>query len=271
MNENLNLFLEKLSWNKEFNNLKTIFSLNSAKRNKAEDIFFVSGIKEKDGRASDNDIIEKNYFFLDFDLRENVKINENRIISDIELNKMIGDLLLELEQIDKFKEWGACVNSGNGVHFYYINGSLPYIDKIKYREGVSDIIEELNEILSKKNKNFVADIACCNIGRLSRLPGSLNHKRQQKYGLPAKEVVLLGVENTTSQLINEIYDRAEKRKTKTKAQTINNHEKNLLKKEWFEDRINKILEIPLAPIVCSDFGFTIAPDNKNFLHENRKG
>lgn len=263
--ENLETFLSLFNWKIEFNNLKIPLKKEIAINRKDQNIYFLAGVNDLQKRNGDNDIVEKNYFYLDFDIRENVLKNENRIITDTELEEKIAFILEILEKNDKYKEWSALVNSWNWLHVYYRNNENIKIDIKKYKDGVSEIIKTLNETIN--DKNLLADGACCNIWRIARLPFSFNLKRKEKYNLENKQVKLYWIEKRNSRLVLEINSIAEQvEKEKKIKEQIKTSEQNKENDEVME----KILKLDLYEMIKNDFWFIPAGDGKNFLHDCRK-
>lgn len=160
---------------REINNLISILpqhKLNFAPKQQLKNIYFVDGVKEeKQGRASDEDIISKKTIIFDLDIR---KLFPN-VRDETLKTTFLTDLLARLQQSSIFSGINAVVFSGNGLHLYYIakeekdctgGASLwSYNYEIK--------VKQLEEVLGRSG---LVDIACRNIGRVFRLPGSWNDK-----------------------------------------------------------------------------------------------
>jgi hypothetical protein len=108
----LEKFLSLFNGNFEFNNLTQKLTKQIAINNKKENIYFVAGVKDNTiKRANDEDILEKNYFVIDVDIREYFNKKDNKIIDDTELKRCINQLVVLCETDGYFKEWSAFINS----------------------------------------------------------------------------------------------------------------------------------------------------------------
>lgn len=145
---------------------------------KNEDIYFVGSVRpDKEGRASDDDIIAKNYMGFDFDLRK-----EWQGINQKSMEDFYAFLCEQLEKDPILKDFGAVVNSGNGLHLYYFFDDLEKYDKVLWTQKYEELSERIFSLTG-----FNVDPACKNIGRIMRLPGTFN--QQKKYQNEEKKEV----------------------------------------------------------------------------------
>ena len=139
-----------------------------------QNLYWLGGVHpDKVGRAGDDDIIAKNYFYVDFDIRSH---NEHITITDQDIKDAWSWMKAGLDAHELLKSWSYCVFSGNGLHVYYF---LPdsFTDKKEYAAAVGSIA-----VLAGKETMCLneVDTSCVNIGRLARLPGSINQKTGQR-------------------------------------------------------------------------------------------
>ena len=255
----LEKFLSLFNGNFEFNNLTQKLTKQIAINNKKENIYFVAGVKDNTiKRANDEDILEKNYFVIDVDIREYFNKKDNKIIDDTELKRCINQLVVLCETDGYFKEWSAFINSWNGCHIYYRADKSLNISKEDYSIWVK-VIYELFDLLLKNNWYWITcDHSCSNISRITRLPESINFSRNKKYWLEPKKVEILALEKNNSQLIEKIKDFADQKKN----EKIENSYLDKTKKE--NETIEKILSLPLSSIICEYLPVELASDLKNF-------
>jgi hypothetical protein len=119
---------------------KNLFFVGGVNKN------FVSELKEKNGsgRASDSDIVEKNYFFIDIDIRKFIYTKRKMIISQEFLLEIIDGIKEKINNDPLFAQW-SCINcSGNGVHIFYIGKHMAIAEEI-YKAGVKHIYKKFIE------------------------------------------------------------------------------------------------------------------------------
>lgn len=193
----MNKFLNRFSWNLEFNTLDTVYSkLEDIPSFEEKNVFFLAGLKEPlNRRASDNDISLKNYFVLDLDIRSNSEDD----ISDEEI-KACADILEETLDWTPFADWSYINYSWNGLHVYYIGKDIQATAR-QYSDGVGYIYREFERVVD--NNLFSPDYACRNIWRIMRLPWSVNQKNWKK-------VEILREKQVSSSLVSFIPAFAEK-------------------------------------------------------------
>lgn len=168
------------------------------------DIYFLAGVSDSfphNERANDDVIVEKSYVAFDIDIRKQLEDK-----SDQALDQVIQVLSDFLKTDEFFQDWGALVCSGNGLHIYYFNDVVKLSGKKKiYSEGYSTVVGILNSHLRVAlafagiKGQIEADIACKNVGRIMRIPGSYNHKGEEK-----KHVRLIELRDKKSNMLYEI-------------------------------------------------------------------
>ncbi len=172
----------------EINDLRTVFNVpvdqidNFLSVAIDSNVYFVGGIWELKKRASDKDIIKKNYFAIDIDLRKIAKDLYRIEISDSEIihwGETVCDYLKD-EFPETFWKIRYCVFSWNGLHLYYFRESPVEIigdwNPSIWAEWLNNVFEEF---LTLMWDSCAPDFACKNIGRILRLPGSVNQKTKK--------------------------------------------------------------------------------------------
>jgi len=139
--------------------------------NADKDLYFLGGVDPQRGRerARDEDVKQKNHFFIDLDLR-----TQNPEITDGEI-KEVGHTLEETLANHSFLgRWRYICFSGNGLHIHYFGDSVPLTSLEQWREGMKHLISTF-----EKHTGMEADKGCINAARLCRLPGSWNNKNSK--------------------------------------------------------------------------------------------
>ena len=137
-------------------------------KNSYKDLYFLSGVDPKINlqRASDEDVRQKNHFFIDLDLR-----TQNPEITDIEIKEVGHSLEEVLAKHPYLASWRYICFSGNGIHIHYFGDPIPLTSHEHWREGMKHLISTF-----EKHTGMEADKGCINAARLCRLPGSWNNK-----------------------------------------------------------------------------------------------
>jgi len=176
--------IESPSSSIQFGKLDRVLSLDyesilSAPEWNTDNLYFLGGVaKGKTERASDADIVEKSYVAFDFDLRTEWPYIDDQGISD-----WATYMVESLQKDDLLSNYGAVVQSGNGVHLYYFFPPFQVTEEARgcWSENYSLLVSRL-----KETKGVSPDPSCKNIGRIFRMPGSKNFK-----STPPKNVSLL--------------------------------------------------------------------------------
>lgn len=265
----MDTFLSAFSWHIEINNLSHIVSLSSISE-KSENIFFLGGIREwLLQRASDNDIISKNYFVIDLDIRsEYLKSMLVPCTTEYIIHTAYAIIWL-LRKHKYFSEWRFILFSGNGLHIYYIWDTLTVpnqITKETYSAWVETIYREFQEYV--RCEWIKPDYNCRNISRIMRLPGTINKKN----GLLCR---VLYSQPISSRLVNELFIRGAK--SIEKQLSIDNEkeiiykkeQKERIKKSWDQENIYEMInkEFPAYHFAEEINGFKLAPNWRNFINE----
>lgn len=174
------------TWKVEFNDLSTAVRFEDILEMKT-DIYFLAGVEDQFKRNSDDDIVFKNYFVVDFDIRENYK-KKYWIILDDDVLMLYGDILKEKLKKWWYGDWRYLVFSWNWFHFYYVWHWDKY-DKDKYSKVVLYHYKKIDKIF--EDDVIKVDRVCKNIWRILRLPWSNNYKRAKKYKLEPCECYIV--------------------------------------------------------------------------------
>lgn len=213
----MNDFIKKLGWAEglEISDLKRVLPWTYRDvllKNGGKDIYIVWGKKPwVMKRCWNNDITSKSYFIFDIDIRDNhMKLNDWKILSEIELERRIKLLMYLLEKDRYLAEWSYIINSGNWIHIYYCWRPIIVwtdISSEEYSRGVQKIydifityMESRMKVINQDLRDLYPDYMCSNIARTTRLPLSYNCKK--KYWLPALKVKIYAYQKTDSRLLS---------------------------------------------------------------------
>lgn len=189
--------------------------------NKFTDLYFLGGVDKNlcapapHKRATKNEHVkEKKYTFFDFDIRSQLaKLNKEVSNDDIKNLAEVYKDAVKYHPI--FKDWGAIVFSGNGLHVYYFS-EVVAVDNQQYSLGYVNQCLEISKIFG-----YEADQQCQNTGRIARMPGSYNNKN----GLHSLVEIIESQESNSLLLQKMMSYRAPKlerppQKTYTRAESI---------------------------------------------------
>ena len=101
----------------------------------------------------------KNYFVVDYDIRENYKKVTGELLSDDKLHQMLEHIVTVTEGTE-FEQRRYVVFSGNGFHFYYTSADLP-MEKLRYKDLVEYLYQKLDKLFA--DPIFKVDHSCANI------------------------------------------------------------------------------------------------------------
>lgn len=262
-------FLDTLSieWTKfEFTKITIewikIIDLNEALLNKTKNIYFLWGVREDlvywiGLRAKDTDIVQKRYFCIDLDIRKKYEeefgeecSNEDIIQEWLNIAKYIGDLN------EYFSEWRYIVFTWNGLHIYYVSDPQD-ISKEDYSLAVERIFRQWDKVVW--SKTFSSDHACKNIGRILRLPWTVNQKNWAEVKIIAEQEVKSRLVDSLKNLADterkEVEDRnrIKQKEIEQRMATYSKDDNNLY------DVINQIPAWQIAQMLLPQF-----PLNKNW-------
>lgn len=251
--EKIKQFLDSLSptGKIEYNNLSRVLSFDEA-MSLQDDIYFLASVEDTKKRNGDKDIIAKNYFVVDFDIRENRYKLKSEIIDD---QALMGTLeyIISVSEGTLFDNRRWLVNSWNWFHFYF-TWIFP-IDS--YAEFVGWIYKQFEKIFT--DPIFKIDHACKNIARITRLPWTQNYKRKKKRGLePVMVEIITNIDRDidTAPLLEKFMQEKVKKKADEEIS------KQMLRVK--DDQLQAILQIPIEDLVYKYCWLELMPDKKNF-------
>ena len=138
----------------------------------------------------------KNYFFLDFDIRNYFRDKENVEVSDDEIIQIWNDLARFLCDNPKygFNQWRYIVYTGNWIHLYYVWVDLIVGQDVSVKEyayGVTKIYQAFHDYMGVEY--LEPDKACRNIWRVARLPDSINQKNGKRVVILAEQKDMISI------------------------------------------------------------------------------
>lgn len=242
----------------EFNNLDKTFSFDEALQYK-DNIYFLASVQDKMKRNWDKDIVFKNYFYVDFDLRENFKKAMNEVMSDEDMFIYLEFIKSELKNNERWDR-RYIVFTGNWFHFYWVwNGNSYWVED--YKKTVERYYTDIDDIF---NDPFLkVDHACKNIWRIARLPWTLNYGRQKKYWLEPREVEIIEDTGIMSEKIKDISVVAQLQTEKDIKEDIKRQIKDIS-----DPTLEAILNLDIIPLVEEYTWLKIWKDKKNFPDDN---
>lgn len=220
--------------------------------NQDKNLFFLAGVNPDVGmaRAKNNDVKQRRYIVLDFDIRSDMK--EIGEITNEEIKAEGFRIGKELSRHDALKDWSYLIFTGNGIHVYYIGN--PTLCDDFFIEGVQKIYNKVEKLVG-----FAPDSACKNSARILRMPNSYNNKKDKK------KVEVLVEQERVSDLLDKVRDIGEQSITKAKQDAqLKNIKFSLQSDSSVYEAIN---QIPIGQLVAKHFGWTF--DGRNF-YENGK-
>lgn len=241
-------------WKVEFNNLDKAMTFDEALAFEGN-IYYLASVEDKTKRNSDKDIIFKNYFFVDFDLRENWKKINNTIVDDLSMDIQLEFIKSELTK-KWYWDWRFIVSTGNWYHFYWVWDWNNYLVD-DYKNVVEYHYSEIDNIFNAPT--YKVDHACKNIWRIARLPWTKNYWRKTKYGLEPAEAIILEDTWVSSDKILNITKLALELQQKEIKENINRQMKNIS-----DPCLEAILELDIVPLIEDYTWLQLGKDKKNF-------
>ena len=263
------------------------------KKYENKNLYFIAGVTPDIGndRCSDFHIIKKNYFVLDFDIKE-VERNitaEPLIKKEIELKKpetrkgemeiakeitesvpyisdgemcVISDNILAVINDDKMLgDYYMTVNSGNGLHIHYLEAEPADLSEDRYKQYKAGMKALLRRITGRI---YPVDEGCFNAARLFRVPGSFNNKKEKK---PA---TILDAPKKQSHILNDIIADGikELKALEERKGEMEKRKKAKINLNGNEDIFSAIKQIDVVNLICSLYPvyYKDGPSN-NFFHK----
>lgn len=223
---------------------------------KNNNLYFLAGINAEDPkmktfRASDINILKKNYFYIDLDIRKtNPDLTDEQIKTDI-WEKWAKPCLKAMGT--PFSDWRYVVFTGNGLHIYYSGRAIDIPDKKLWSAGLNAFLDAIEKSFGEK-----FDRACCNPARIARMPGSMNCKKQ-----PFKLVEIIDFQD---KIVNLSAVLADGEKAILLEQANDKKRMEDIKKQYpdRDEVYAEIDKIPVAKVLCMLTGWSLNSDNKNF-------
>ena len=190
----------------QFGYAETVLTTDFSKfdLSKQKNLFFLPGVKESiKGRAKNDDIFSRNHFFIDLDLRKDLKLGNTKEDTDKILE--VAKEILEKIKGTPFENYTLVNFTGNGIHLHYIGSFITITpeDIPLWKLGVSSIYEEFEALTGHE-----CDYSCSNVGRICRVPGSINEKK----GFEIQGLILKANLDKESELLDQILTRGSKLK-----------------------------------------------------------
>lgn len=241
----------------EFNDLKQTYSLTDALALES-DVYFLASVTDTSKRNGDSDVIFKNYFVLDFDVRENTKKATGELLDDDVLD-LCQQVIVEKLEEGWYGDWKYCVFTGNGYHFYYIGKWGTYSPE-DYSLFTMSHYNKVNGIFT--DDTWHVDVSCKNIGRILRLPGTNNYKRIAKYGMALAECKIIEERDMLTDKFDTFYEVVDKEKQ----EKVVKEAAYWIKKSMFgnsENVIDQILDINIFDLIYEFNGIQPMSDMRN--------
>ena len=176
--------------NIEISNLRQRFSIDDIvyyNEQRWDNVYFCWNVDPEAERCSNDTIISKNYFYLDFDVRQGRYEKDKYIMTDEEVFEIWEKIKTALND-SILLWWRFFVFSGNGFQVHRIWKEPMVIDKNTYSKAMKFIMNYCAEnILKRYDIDVKLDMACSNIARVWRLPYTYNHSRVKKFWLEPRK------------------------------------------------------------------------------------
>ncbi len=143
-----------------------------------ENIYYLAGVKPGLlDRAKDEDVLLKNYFAVDFDIRKELSTSSERC-SDEKLLKKANEIMNKLDTHELYSTYSCVIFTGNGIHLYFFGNTIDVSEKAEtWKVGLEYIFSDIEKIVE-----FPCDHVCRNTSRILRIPESVNNKEYIEQG-----------------------------------------------------------------------------------------
>lgn len=257
----------------EISDLQNVVTTKIAMEDKTRNFYFVpADLKHPiDRRMRDDDVIATSTFFVDIDIKENLKEDEWQEEQTEQSIVEYWDWIVEfLKQSITFWRWSYIVFSGNWLQVHFIGDKVDTEwKKNQWKYWVKYFLEEWDTAVQKSFwvRFFRADKACCNLARLRRLPWTINQKNWRQTRVLYK--------NDWKFPLHEILPRWEEYYAKIveKEQEVANKQREMLSKTLTFNENNifeRINSIPIELIVSEILPQAIFDWKKNFRFTGQK-
>lgn len=243
-----------------------VISEQEAINSKNANIYFCWWVRKdfihKDwNRVKDLDIVNKRYFAIDIDLRNNyLELWEE--ITNEEIMQEWLNIAEELKTIDYFDDWSYIIYTWNWFHIYYIWDDIQ-IDYKDYALAVKRIFRKFDTLFWEQ---YRCDHACSNIARILRLPWSINQKNMAEVKIIAKQ------DNKKSKLFNQLQLLADAEKEEHNIKHLESKKKIEEALSKYKDWWNELYELINTQIPAWQIAQLLVPQfpfnwRKNFKNE----
>lgn len=244
-------------WKVEFSDAVNVFWFKQIDENKV-DTYFLACVNDPNKRNSDSDIIFKNYFVVDIDIRKDKQEQSWEVLDDFDMFFLIDDIEKAFNE-QGYWDWRYLVFSWNWFHFYFVWNWDSYKPE-EYKMFVEYHYEKIDKILSEFW--LKVDHSCKNIAKIFRLPWTMNYWRK-KYWLEPRECEIV---KDQEWLICEKFDNfsaivklMKNRKVVKEAEYKIKHSM-----KWIDDPVlDSILNIDIFDLIYELFSIEKKPDNRN--------
>lgn len=234
-----------------------------------KDLYFLTGVDMNHPtkqRAADKDIVARKFFVADFDVRsewEKVDPEDETPSNDEICDHWMNGILECLSQHEKLNTWSHVVFTGNGLHVYYVGHAIEGpSDGNLFKTAVTAIFNKINKFSSDVCK---VDMACCNPGRIIRIPGSTNNGCKFGQGpIPGK---ILKSRDTSPSALFEMIPEIFLAEQQRKLETVEN--RPLRKYNKSSNRtIDAICSIDISDLACRLLG--LETDGRRFYEPGNR-
>lgn len=235
-------------------------------RNKTSEAYFLWELRDVKKwyvprHTKDDDIFQKRYFYIDFDIRQWWLEKTWECLTDNKLLEIELELRKVIDWIDMLKDRTFIVFTGNGFHYHRISKEPVVVNKSIYTRAMELILEKVRTALTEKDIDIKVDSAPKNIARLARLPYTINHARVRKYweyGIEEWEsYVVEARKDVRTDLLSRFPDLAEERWEEI---VVQEYKPKKAFEVWYWCTIDAINEIPIEDLI---YKYCWVPINKN--------
>lgn len=208
---------------------------------KGEDLYILAGVSPAKGteRARDEDVLKKNHFYLDFDIRNHYQKQHQETVTNAEIKDIADGIIQSLKGQAILCEWRYVVFTGNGIHIHYIGEPVDIGSLDHWRAGMRSLMQQ-----AEACTGMPPDYGCVNVGRIARLPGSLNHKNKT----PVRVEIIAMQDHKVGLSIIESIGKGSVQAAKQDAKQFAAEVRVKVSRE--KDVYSTIQNLPISNIVC---------------------
>lgn len=210
---------------------------------------------------SDNDIVKKNYFVVDIDIRSELRDKKWENISQDELLKICKSILNVCDSKKDYMDYTMSVCSWNWLHIYYVWDDA---DLSSYKMWVSYFFERFDSDILEWF-NLKTDKSCSNLSRIFRCPWSINSKPDKEWYIWDVNCDIIEIKaNNKSRILWMLWTLESKYQERFKNDKIYVPKSSI---EWTESLWDMIHKIPCSELFIMKTWLEIARDWKNFISD----